>query len=529
MSASPHAMPIGQRSLRYEQLVELAPDGIVVHDGERILWANQAAVRLMGASRVDELVGQAVDRFIRPPHLKAIARALVGDTHRSAPAPPVRDTLHRLDGDTVEVEVRAQGFLEDGLPLVHLVIRDITERLAAQALTSELAAQLQATQRLEAVGTLAGGVAHEVNNMLQVILGFGIPLLEDRALDPQALASLSEIITAANHAAGITRQLLEFSRHAEHHPQLVDLSAMVRQLMPVIRRLAGEHRRLEVSAVGSHLVWVDPGQLEQVLVNLMVNARHATVDGDTIAVVATETVLATETLDISGHPIAPGRYGTLEIRDTGSGMDAATSARIFEPFFTTKPIGSGTGLGLAAVAGIMAQNGGRITVRSAPGVGTTFSLYFLLASPRQEASTERQAHVEPPSEQHAPVSGTHSILVVDDEPSVCTVTGRLLQRAGYTVTLANSGQAALDLIARTGPPALLLTDLGMPGMSGRELARHVRAQWPQVPVVFMSGYAAGAFTYDDVDEPQYQLLEKPFDPAALLSTVALVLAAVQPA
>jgi len=148
----------------------------------------------------------------------AIARALVGNTTRTAPSPPVRDTLHRLDGGIAQVEVRAQGFLEDGLPLVHLVIRDITERLAAEALTSELAAQLQATQRLEAVGTLAGGVAHEVNNMLQVILGFGIPLLDDRALEPQALASLSEIITAANHASGINRQLLEFSRHAEHHP-----------------------------------------------------------------------------------------------------------------------------------------------------------------------------------------------------------------------------------------------------------------------------------------------------------------------
>jgi two-component system cell cycle sensor histidine kinase/response regulator CckA len=384
----------------------------------------------------------------------------VGNTTRTAPSPPVRDTLHRLDGGIAQVEVGAQGFLEDGLPLVHLVIRDITERLAAEALTSELAAQLQATQRLEAVGTLAGGVAHEVNNMLQVILGFGIPLLDDRALEPQALASLSEIITAANHASGITRQLLEFSRHAEHHPQLVDLSAMVRQLMPVIRRLDGEHRRLEVSAVGSHLVWVDPGQLEQVLVNLMVNARHATADGDTIAVVASETVLATETLDIGGHPISPGRYGTLDIRDTGSGMDAATSARIFEPFFTTKPIGSGTGLGLAAVAEIMAQNGGRITVRSTP---------------------------------------------------------RCPRRTPFSLLMMNLPCVPSRVGCSSGP-----------GMSGRELARHVRAQWPQVPVVFMSGYAAGAFTYDDVDEPQYQLLEKPFDPAALLSTVALVLAAVQP-
>ncbi|WP_411280968.1 response regulator [Gemmatimonas sp.] len=526
MTVPPPSQHEADRDRRYEQLVELAPDGILVHDGEVILSANAAAVRLAGASREEQLVGQPVDMLLHPPHLKAVARQITNHTSSVELAPPVRDTLHRLDGGHVEVEVRAQVFVEGGRPSAHLVIRDITERLASEAVTREHAAQLQETQRLEAVSALAGGVAHEVNNMLQVIVGFGALLLDEREVTSESLANVREIIAAANHAAAITRQLLEFSRHAVHRPQSVDLSAMVRQLRPVIRQMTGEQRRLDVSAQESHFVWVDPGQLEQLVVNLIINARHATTHDDTIAIVAAEVEILRGALDNDGRSISPGRYGILSVRDTGSGMDTATRARIFEPFFTTKLIGGGTGLGLAAVAGIMAQNGGHITVKTALGEGSTFSLYFPLVAPSPLSDRGHTPGVNAPVSPPARLPAETTILVVDDEPAICKVTGRLLERAGYTVARAHSGSEALDLIERTGVPALILTDLGMPGMSGRELAQRIRAKWPAVPVVFMSGYAAGAAEYDAVDDPQHLLIEKPFDPAELLASVENVLKAV---
>lgn len=513
---SPHDV---ERDRRYEQLVELAPDGILVHDGLVILSANAAVVRLAGASRREQIVGQPVDLLLHPPHLKAVARQLESDRRPVESAPAVRDTLHRLDGGRVEVEVRAQMFVEDGKPSAHLVIRDITERLAVEATTREHAAQVQATQRLEAVGALAGGVAHEVNNMLQVIVGFGMLLLDDHEGSPESVASVREILSAAKHAAAITRQLVEFSRHAVHRPQAVDLSAMVRQLLPVMQRLSGEHRKLEVEAFAPHFVWVDPGQLEQLVVNLIINARDATADNDTIAIVAAEAELVDVIRDIDGGPITPGRYGALSVRDTGSGMDAETRARIFEPFFTTKLIGEGTGLGLAAVAGIMAQNGGQITVQSARSTGSTFTLYFPLVSASPSPDPGALAPVGLP----ARIPAEATILVVDDEPAICSVTRRVLERAGYKVELANNGAEALALIERMGPPALVLTDLGMPIMGGRELAQRLQAHWPAVPVIFMSGYAADDTERFDADEPQRFLVEKPFDSSLLLARVAEVL------
>ncbi len=515
------------RDRRYEQLVELAPDGILVHDGDVILSANAAAVRLVGASRADQIVGQPVDILLHPPHLKAVARQLTSESRSVEPVPPVRDTLRRLDGGQVEVEVRAQVFIEAGKPSVHLVIRDITERLAAEDVKRELAEQTQATQRLEAVSALAGGVAHEVNNMLQVILGFGTLLLDEREVTSESLDNVREIISAANHAAAITRQLLEFSRDAVHHPQSVDLSAMVRQLLPVIRRLAGDQRQLEVSAIAPHVVWADPGQLEQLVMNLIINARHATTDSDSIAIVAADSVIVNGIFDYSGRSIVPGRYGVLSVRDTGSGMDAATRARIFEPFFTTKSIGTGTGLGLAAVAGIMAQNGGQITVTTAVGEGSTFTLLFPLQSPGEISDLPPPPSLPAPVRPSVRIPADTIILVVDDEPAICTVTARILARAGYTVELAHNGAEALELIERKGPPALVLTDLGMPGMGGQELAQRVREHWPAVPVMYMSGYAAGAAECDAVDDPLRMLIEKPFNPSELIAKVAVMLEAVR--
>jgi len=508
-----------ERDVRYEQLVEFAPDGILIHDGERILAANAAVLRLAGASRRDELIGRPVELILHPPYLKGVERQLTGAVRVEEQAPAVRDTFHRLDGREVEVEVRAQVFIERGKPSAHLVIRDITERLATEAVARDLAAHIQATQRLEAVGALAGGVAHEVNNMLQVIMGFGALLMDAPSTIDEAREDVSEILKAAVHAAAITRQLLEFSRHAVHRPQLLQLDVALRQLQPIIRRLAGENRRLEVLTNAARDIWMDPGQLEQLIINLVMNARHATSSAQLIWVSSSEAVVKEVIADVHGETIPVGVYATLVIRDTGTGMSREIQARIFEPFFTTKPVGEGTGLGLAAVAGIMAQNGGHITVRSESGKGTTFTLYFPEVVPETKASTV----VAPARLPQVARRAGSTILIVDDEAAIRTVTGRILERAGFDVLYAHDGVHALELVARTGPPALVLTDLMMPEMGGRELARQLREQWPSLPILFLSGYAEGGAGSEGSMGGEFPYLEKPITPDVLVESIRVAL------
>ncbi len=367
----------GRRSVvEFERLVELSPDGILVHDGEHIVAVNAAFTRLTGAARRDQLVGHPIDGLLRPPHLKAVQGQLSGRIRNTELSPAVRDTLHRLDGRTVEVEVRAVVFLDGDRPSAHLVVRDITDRLAAEERTRDLATQLQRAQKTEAVGLLAGGVAHEVNNMLQVIMGFGGLLLDEPSASAACRDDAQQILTAAAHAASVTRQLLEYSRRASHHPLIVDLAAPTRRLEPVLQRLVGTERRFSIDYQPSVSCLMDEGQLEQVLVNLVLNARHATPIGGHISVVMGHAHIGAGLDAADGQPIPPGHYATLVVRDTGIGMDASTLSHIFEPFFTTKPRGEGTGLGLAAVYGILTQNGAAITVESTLSGGSTFSVYF---------------------------------------------------------------------------------------------------------------------------------------------------------
>lgn len=499
----------------FERLVELSPDGILVHDGERITAVNAAFTRLAGATRRDQLVGHAVDLVLQPPHLKAVQGQLTGALRDTELSPAVRDTVHRLDGGTVEVEVRAVVFLDHDLPSAHLVVRDITARLAAEETARELTMQLQQTQRLEAVGALAGGVAHEVNNMLQVILGFGGLLLEEPSVSPECRADVNEILTAAGHAALVTRQLLEFSRHASHQPQMIDLGASARRLEPVLRRLVGEGRRFTYADAPTVTCHMDPGQLEQVVVNLVLNARDATPVGGSITLSVGMCHIRERRLTADGSPIRYGHYATLTVRDTGSGMDATTRSRIFEPFFTTKPSGEGTGLGLAAVDGILAQNGALITVDSTPMHGSTFTLFFPAAFAANVEVTR-----SPPVPPATPVPSGSIVLVVDDEPSVRAVAARVLGMGGYRVLQAADGASALALIDAHGLPDLVLTDLMMPDMGGAELARRVAERWPALPVLFMSGYPADVLS---PDQGERGLIEKPFTAPVLLARVAALL------
>jgi PAS domain S-box-containing protein len=391
-----------------------------------------------------------------------------------------------------------------GRPLYLIgVCLDVTERRTMEE-------RLRDTQRLQAIGQLAGGIAHEANNQMLVVLGAAHFLRRRPELSEAARADLEQIRQAAERTAFITQQLLAFGRRQILQLQELDLGAVVESLAPVLRRLLTEDQRLLVrNRLQGEVVQGDPRQLEQVLLNLCLNTRDA-MPGGGLLTITTEKVPATADLP-------PGDYAALTVEDTGSGMDGATLQRIFEPFFTTKPVGQGTGLGLAVVHGIVHQLGGHIRVESTPGHGTTFRLYF----PVQVASGPADPGPGEPAQAR---EGT-VVLLVEDDPQVRTMAARALAEAGYVVLQAENGRAALDLARkRTERLDLVVADLGLPQMGGFELSRRLREQRPELPVVFISGYAGREAEHASEGEPE-PFLAKPFAPDVLVWKVAEVLAA----
>jgi CheY-like chemotaxis protein len=373
----------------------------------------------------------------------------------------------------------------------------------------QLEQQFRQAQKMEAVGRLAGGVAHDFNNLLTVISGNADLLLEDLAPEDPHRRDVEEMRKAAESAASLTRQLLAFSRQQVLKPRVLDVNAVLAGAEKLLKRLIGEEIQL-VALLGSDLgrVKADPGQLEQVVMNLAVNARDAMPNGGKLTL-ETANVDLDDTY-LQGHPVAkPGPYVMLAVSDTGVGMDEHTKARIFEPFFTTKETGKGTGLGLATVYGIVKQSQGFIWVYSEPQHGTTFKIYL----PRVDQPAERVQDVVPAGES---LQGTETILIVEDTAGVRAAAGTVLKRRGYTVLEAPDGAAALRRAAEhRGPIALLLTDVVMPGMSGRDLARQLGAVRPDLRVLFMSGYTDDAIVRHGVLEPGVMYLQKPFTPDSL--------------
>ena len=503
---------------RYERLVDLSPDGILIHDGEHIVMANAAVARLAGATDRSQLIGCPISAFLSPPYLEGTEDQRAG--HDPAGGSPVaRDTFHRLDGSGVEVEVAAIPFVDKGRPAAHLVIRDITKRLVAQTMACRSEERLRDAQKMEAIGVLAGGVAHEVNNMMVVVLGASDLLLRNSAIPEAWRGDLQDIWNAADRAATVSRQLLAFSRRAVHLPQAIDLDTLVSNVEQTIRRLLGDGRQLVLVKGGPLGVMVDGGQIEQVIVNLVLNARDAMPSGGTLTITTSSAVIENDVSGCAGTPIPDGRYGLMSVRDTGEGIDPESLARLFEPFFTTKPIGQGTGLGLAAVHGIMEQNAGFVAVESAPECGTTFNLYFPLVP---VASPAEPPQVQPALATPAVRSGL-TILVVDDEPAVRKVTGRVLEAAGFVVKLAADGAGALELVAREGPPDLVLTDLIMPVMGGAELGRRLTADRPDLPILFVSGYSADEVRREQRGGFRGFMIQKPFTADELIRKIAAVL------
>jgi nitrogen-specific signal transduction histidine kinase len=374
--------------------------------------------------------------------------------------------------------------------------RDVTVRM-------HLEEQLRNAQQLEAIGRLAGGVAHDFNNILSIIMGHGELLLGAVGADERARNGLEQIRRAADRAASLTQQLLAFSRKQVLQPKVLDLNEAVADVQKMLSRVIGEDIELVASLHPSLAsVKADPGQVEQVLMNLAVNARDAMPHGGKLVMETSNVEVGVELARTLDLPL--GRYAMLKVSDTGHGMDAATLSHVFEPFFTTKPMGKGTGLGLATVYGIVKQSGGSIQVESGAGSGTTFRIYL----PATEGGTRKR---------HAPLGGervaggTETILIAEDEPDLRDLARIFLEGYGYKVLGAESAAQAIQTAdSYRGSIDLLLTDVIMPGMSGAQLAENILSKRPQTRIVYMTGYTDDMVVQHKVLEPGVQLLQKPF-------------------
>jgi len=379
----------------------------------------------------------------------------------------------------------------------------------------ELEQQLTQAQKMEAVGRLAGGVAHDFNNVLSVITGYSELALRKLSDDAPVRRHLEEILKAAERAATLTRQLLAFSRKQVLRPVVLDLGAVVAEVQKMLRRLIGEDIDLVATPEpGLGKVLADPGQIEQVLMNLAVNARDAMPNGGTLTL-RTADCEVDEAASRRLPGFRAGRYVTVTVSDTGQGIPERIRGRIFEPFFTTKEAGKGTGLGLATVYGIVKQSDGFIYVDSEVGVGTTFTIYL----PRVERKASRPARAAAT----AAAGGPETILLAEDDPSLREITKEMLEASGYTVIAAASGQEALRLASEHGAVALLVTDVIMSGMSGRELAADLERTLPRLPVLYVSGYTADVIGPKGLLEPGISLLPKPYTAEALLGKVREIL------
>jgi PAS domain S-box-containing protein len=404
--------------------------------------------------------------------------------------------------------VATYGFVPPDMVLLHA--EDVTEQRQNEE-------QLRVAHRMESIGRLAGGIAHDFNNLLTVIINHTAFAAKDAGKEDPLQADLAEIGKAAERASLLTRQLLAFSRKQVLKPQVLDLNKIVGGMEEMLRRLLGEDIDLAVVlAVGLGKVMADPGQIEQVVMNLAVNARDAMPDGGKLTI-ETAYVELDDVYSSQHVGTKPGPYVMLSVSDTGCGMDERTRARLFEPFFTTKQTGKGTGLGLATVYGIVKQSGGSIWVYSEPGHGTTFKVYLPRESSGKETA-ERAPQVT------TGAAGTETILVVEDEDAVRNLAKRILELAGYTVLTAANGGEALGICGKQqGSVGLVLTDVVMPGMNGKELADRLASLYPNLRVLYMSGYTDDAIVHRGVLAPGTHFIGKPFNAADLTRMVRKVL------
>ena len=498
---------------RYRLLSETAPIGILlINEQGMVIDANTQALRMFGYDR-GELIGESTEMLLperfRCSH-EGQRSSYMKEPHTRPMAVGRELTARRKDGTEFAVEIALAPLATDDGVLVSSTIVDITER-------KKMEEQRRLSQRMEAIGKLSGGVAHDFNNMLAVILGCSDVVLDALPPDHPAIRKIEMIRKAGASAVDLTRQLLAFSRQQMLQPRVLDLKEVVEQTQALLRRLIGENIEFKISLDPSlGRVKADPGQIEQVLLNLVINARDAMPQGGRLTIEACN-VEMDDSYKGEHQVVIPGRYVVLGVQDTGCGMDRETQARIFEPFYTTKELGKGTGLGLATVYGIVKQSGGYIWVYSELNQGTLFKVYL----PRVDESVQ-PAKKEPEA---VVLESCKTILLAEDSVSLREMAREYLASLGYVVLEAASGREALQKAQEfDGPIHLLLTDVVMPEMSGPELARHMMALRPEIKVIFTSGYTNDAIARQGVLDPAVAFIQKPYRPKALALKIQEVLA-----
>jgi len=500
---------------RYRLISENTADVIWLLDLEsrRFTYVSPAVKRLLGCSPEEFLTIDLRD-FLTPEAFEYCARLLAeGPAALEAGDESLLRMVHRLDlvrqdGTVVPTEITTSVLPNERSRMAQVlgVTRDITERLQAEA-------RLMQAQKMESVGRLAGGVAHDFNNLLTVINGYSRLALGDLNAGDPLRERIEQILAAGERAAGLTQQLLAFSRKQVLKPRLLDLNRVLGGMQPMLARLLGEDVELRVELEAeSATICADPHQLEQVVMNLAVNSRDAMPKGGELSI---------RTADVEWGERQPGAlagsYVLLAVSDTGEGMSEETRRHIFEPFFTTKEVGKGTGLGLSMVHGIVEQSGGYIEAESVPGRGTTFRIYL----PRVDGEPEDSGKAEAV----AAMEGKETILVVEDQAEVRKYAAAALRTHGYRVIQAESVSEALEICAREHERiGLMLTDVVMPNMGGKELERQVTERWPAIKVLFMSGYSEDAILQRGGPGKGTELIQKPFSPAELAHRVGEMLA-----
>ncbi|HEX3535362.1 MAG TPA: response regulator [Stellaceae bacterium] len=500
---------------RFQRFFADAPVGIALIDRHgRLEEANKALGELFG-SAPEALIGQPLIDFMNEENQRDLTLKLAAAADGAIQPEPVEVRLKGARDKTAVVFLSriagSQG--GDGELMLHFI--DATEQ-------KHLEVQFAQSQKMQAVGQLAGGVAHDFNNLLTAMIGFcDLLLMRFRPGDP-SFADIMQIKQNANRAANLVRQLLAFSRQQTLQPRILDITEVLQELSHLLRRLIGENIELKVvHGRDLDLVKVDQGQLEQVIINLAVNARDAMTGGGTLRI-RTANVIQNAPVR-RGHEVMPaGSYVLLEVADTGVGIPRQNLARIFEPFFSTKEVGSGTGLGLSTVYGIVRQTGGFIFVDSAPGNGAIFQIFL----PRHQSA--EMAVVEPADANEPPaikdLTGVGTILLVEDEDPVRIFGARALRNKGYKVLEAKSGESALELLQSASEPIdLLITDVVMPRMDGPTLVREVREVIPDMKVIFISGYTEDAFRQRLDSDREIHFLPKPFNLKQLASKVKEVI------
>jgi len=498
-------------------IVDSSDDGIIGEtlDGSITSW-NRVAEKMYGYS-ASEAIGRHISLLASEDHLAELIDTLarVGRGERVDSF----ETRRRCkDGSELDIWLKLSPIRDVTGTLIGVssIARDITPRIKLELAHSALEGRLRALERLESLGQLAGGIAHDFNNLLAVIMNFASFVSEELDNKEAATADLEQICEAAERASDLTRQLLVFARQETHQSEILDLNEIISGIAHLIRGTVGEHIELTVSLCeGLGRVDADRGKLEQVLVNLAVNARDAMPGGGLLTIDTANVEIDDSYAEV--HPgLAPGPYVRLRVSDTGTGMDLNVLEHAFEPFFTTKAKGEGTGLGLATVFGVVAQAAGSIELYSEPGQGTTCRILL--------PATDRAAAVITKPLTFEKREGNETVLIVEDEDALREVSRRILDRNGYNVLTSSNGNEAIEVAARyKGPIDLLLTDVVMPKMLGKEVARRICESRPSTAVLYMSGYAEQVLASRGILAAGVTLLDKPFSESSLLSKVREVL------